>query len=1123
MAKDTEKDVKKSSYSAENITVLEGLDPVRKRPGMYIGSTSETGLHHLIWEIVDNSVDEAMAGHANRIEVTIQADGGITVVDNGRGIPIDVHKTTKKSALETVLTVLHAGGKFGGDASGYKVSGGLHGVGAAVVNALSTTMVAQVRRDGKIYEQRYKIGKPQGQVKPVGKVDKNDPYQTGTSVTFYPDASIFETTEFKFKTVLEHLRSQAYLTKGLHFIISDERVGLTYEYYFEGGILSYIKQLNRNKKVKHAPIYLTKMYEGDIFTEVAIQYTDDFDEVVLAYANNEYNPEGGMHVTGFRTALTRVINNYAVKNGFVKESEKLTGEDLREGLSAIISVKLPNPQFEGQTKAKLGNPEVRTAVEAIVGQELEIYLEEHPQDASKIIEKAILAAKARLAARAARDSVIRKGVLEGLALPGKLADCSESDPTKCELYIVEGDSAGGCFSGDTKIALADGRELSFIELIKEQEEGKQNFAYTIRKDGTIGLEKIINVRLTKRGAEVIKITLDNGAVITCTPDHKFMLRSGEYKTASQLTTSDSLMPLYKKVSDKAQPGITIDGYEMVWDPRSNSWLFTHKLADWYNRWQKQYTLASGEHCHHLDFNKRNNNPTNIKRISKQEHLEIHRNHVNKTLHRPEVIEKSRKIHQSTEFRQKIKQRMLRADTRQKLSVNGKKQWANPSYKAYMALSWRWFYDTHPEYRLANRKQLDDAQRRYWENVENRKAQAEKTKAFFTIHPEQKVKLSQKAFQQWQNIQLVNWRRKKTIEQWTPEFRAQRKVALHKTYYQKTLATLKLFMTADGLDEIAYKEFRIKTKDKSLLKWDSFCDRYFKGDIQQASETVQNYNHKIVSIEKCKEKIDVYDLEVPKTHNFALASGVFVHNSAKQGRDRRFQAILPLRGKILNVERARLDKMLSSQEIKNLVIAFGTGVGDMFDLGKLRYHRVIIMTDADVDGAHIRTLLLTLFYRYFPDIIKNGHLYIAQPPLYRVQVGKEFQYAFSDEERDEILQDMLKEAQDKKGKTNKDKKAKAEIVDEDQVEEATPDQSGEITVEAKGGTKYTIQRYKGLGEMNPEQLWETTMDPENRVMLKVDIEDVEKISEVFETLMGDEVAPRKRFITTHAKAVKNLDI
>ncbi|MBI3231770.1 MAG: DNA topoisomerase (ATP-hydrolyzing) subunit B [Candidatus Doudnabacteria bacterium] len=679
-----EKAKKSAGYSAENITVLEGLEPVRKRPGMYIGSTGETGLHHLIWEVVDNSVDEAMAGHASKVGVLIQKDGGVTVADNGRGIPVDLHMQTKKSALETVLTVLHAGGKFGGEASGYKVSGGLHGVGVSVVNALSTELIAQVKRDGKVYEQKYKTGKAQGAVKTVGKVEKDDPEPTGTSITFYPDTSVFETTEFKFKTVLEHLRSQAYLTKGLHFIITDERIGLTYQYFFEGGIVSYIRQINRNKKSKNAPIYIQKQ-ANDISVEIAIQYTDDFDERILAYANNVYNQEGGMHVTGFRAALTRVINAYAAKNGYVKESEKLVGDDMREGLSAVISVKLPNPQFEGQTKAKLGNPEVRTVVEQVVGESLEIYLEEHPSDAAKIMEKVVLAAKARLAARAARDSVIRKGVLEGLALPGKLADCSESDPVKCELYIVEGDSAGG--------------------------------------------------------------------------------------------------------------------------------------------------------------------------------------------------------------------------------------------------------------------------------------------------------------------------------------------------------------------------------------------------------------------------------------------------SAKQGRDRRFQAILPLRGKILNVERARLDKTLSNQEIKNLIIAMGTGVGDLLDIAKLRYHRIIIMTDADVDGAHIRTLLLTLFYRYFPDIIKNGYLYIAQPPLFRVQVGKTGQYAFSDDERDEILQDLLNEAKSKKKSKAPSLKSKPGTTGEpEETIETEGGEAGEIA-----GMKYNIQRYKGLGEMNPTQLWETTMDPSARVMLQVKIEDAEKVSEIFEVLMGDEVAPRKRFITTHAKAVKNLDI
>lgn len=648
--KDKKEKSKSASYGAEHITVLEGLEPVRKRPGMYIGNTAKEGLHHLIWEVVDNSVDEAMAGHASWVKVIINADGSMTVRDNGRGIPVEIHKQTKKSTLETVLTVLHAGGKFGGDASGYKVSGGLHGVGVSVVNALSTDLIAEVRRDGKIYQQSFKRGDATGKVKEVGKVKSSDEWQNGTQITFTPDDTIFTVTEFDRKYILEHLRQQSYLTAGLHMFIEDHRTTpvFKYEYLFEGGIVSYIKQLNRTKSSLHDPIYVNKTID-DVQAEVVIQYTEEFDEVVLAYANNIINPEGGMHLTGFRTALTRAINNYAVNKGHVKESEKLTGEDVREGLTAIISVKLPNPQFEGQTKAKLGNAEVRGVVETVVGEALDMWFEEHPSDGSKLIGKVSLAAKARLAARAAREAVIRKGVLEGLSLPGKLADCSESAPEKCELYIVEGDSAGG--------------------------------------------------------------------------------------------------------------------------------------------------------------------------------------------------------------------------------------------------------------------------------------------------------------------------------------------------------------------------------------------------------------------------------------------------SAKQGRDRRFQAILPLRGKILNVERARLDKMLGNNEIKNLVIAMGTGVGDTFDIARLRYHTITIMTDADVDGAHIRTLLLTLFYRYFPEIIRGGHLYIAQPPLYRVQVGKEVQYAYSDDEKGSILKKMGKD----------------------------------------GDNGANIQRYKGLGEMNPEQLWETTMDPKNRVLLKVEVDDAEKASQIFETLMGDEVAPRKRFIQTHAKAVKNLDI
>lgn len=683
MTKEEKKLNQEKGYTAEQITVLEGLEPVRKRPGMYIGNTAKEGFHHLLKEVVDNAIDEAMAGHAKKVEITIHEDNSASVVDDGRGIPVDIHKQTKKSALETVLTVLHAGGKFGGEASGYKVSGGLHGVGVSVVNALSEWVKAEVRRDGKIYTQEYKRGKPTGKVKLVGKVPPKDSWQKGTKISYKPDAEIFTVTEFDINYVLDHYRQQAYLTRGVHLVITDERTGFSYQYYFEGGLVSYIQHINRNKNVKTIPMYVTKTVEN-VMVECAIQYTDEFSETVLTFANNIHTPEGGSHLTGFRAALTRSLNNYGIKNNYLKESDKITGEDMREGLTAIISVKLPNPQFEGQTKAKLGNAEVRGIVEDIVGQGLEFWLEEHPADAGKILEKVLLAAKARLAARAARDAVIRKGVLEGLALPGKLADCSESDPAQSELYIVEGDSAGG--------------------------------------------------------------------------------------------------------------------------------------------------------------------------------------------------------------------------------------------------------------------------------------------------------------------------------------------------------------------------------------------------------------------------------------------------SAKQGRDRRFQAILPLRGKILNVERARLDKMLSNQEIKNLVIAMGAGVGEQFNPDNIRYQRIIIMTDADVDGAHIRTLLLTLFYRHFPAIIQRGYLYIAQPPLFRIQHGKNAEYAFSEKQRNELIEKFLKESKDKKDAKAKGKKASEEKSEITEIIEAAPEQSGEVNI--KG---INVQRYKGLGEMNPGQLWETTMDPVNRVMLQVTVDDAERASKIFETLMGDEVAARKSFIQTHAKTVKNLDI
>lgn len=630
-----------SSYSSQNITVLEGLQAVRKRPGMYIGTTDVAGLHHLIKEIVDNSIDEAMAGHCTDIEVVLQKDGSVSVEDNGRGIPVDIVEKTGKSGLETVLTVLHAGGKFG-DGGGYKVSGGLHGVGASVVNALSKWLKAEVYRDGKVYAMDFKIGVPQGKVEVTGKTEKQ-----GTKITFLPDDEIFDTTEFDFETILARLRQQAYLTKGVSIRLRDENTGRSNQFYFEGGIRSYVQHLNLNKESLGGIFYLDRTVEEG-YIEIALQYTNAFNDQVITFANTINTPEGGMHLTGFRSALTRTINNYARANNLLKEKEdNLTADDVREGLTAIISVKIADPQFEGQTKSKLGNSEMRTAVENVFGQAFAQYMDENPGDAKIIFGKCSLAARARLAARAARDAIVRKGALEGMTLPGKLADCSSRDPHNSELFLVEGDSAGG--------------------------------------------------------------------------------------------------------------------------------------------------------------------------------------------------------------------------------------------------------------------------------------------------------------------------------------------------------------------------------------------------------------------------------------------------SAKQGRNRETQAILPLKGKILNVEQARMDRVLGFEEIKNLIVALGMGIGETLDPSKLRYHKVIIMTDADVDGAHIRTLLLTLFYRYLRPVIDGGYLYIAQPPLYKLEQNRKILYAYSQEEMERL----------KKTFPNPD--------------------------------KLQPQRYKGLGEMNADQLWDTTMDPDRRAMLKVTVEDAENADKIFETLMGGEVAPRKKFIQAHAKAVKNLDI
>ena len=1081
-----------ADYGAGQIQVLEGLEAVRRRPGMYVGGTDSKAMHHLVYEVVDNSIDEVLAGVCDRIEIVIHADESVTVKDNGRGIPTGIHPTFRNkkgepvSALEVVMTHLHAGGKFGSGA--YTVSGGLHGVGVKAVNALSTWCEVEVRQDGKIFKQTYKEGVATSKVQPVGKTKAND---TGTTTTFMRDATIFrEDNSFKFDLLVQRFREMAFITRGVTIVFQDERDDREMTFYFEDGISAFVGYLNRNKEVLHPVVWADKKV-GAIGVEVALQYTDATASSEFYFANTIHTPDGGTHQSGFRSALTRTLNDYARKASILKEKDNnLDSTDTLEGLTGIVSIKHPEPQFESQTKVKLMNTDARAAVEQVAREALSQFLEENPREAKQIIDKCLVSRRAREAAKAASELVRRKSALESGTLPGKLADCSERDPLKCELFIVEGDSAGGCFDGDTLVALADGRNLSFRDIVAEQTSGKSHFCYTIRRDGKIGLERILNARMTKQNAEVVRITLDNGEQVICTPDHRFMLRNGSYKMAAELQPDDSLMPLRRKLSSTQEKGITIDGYEMVWDPASENWLFTHVLADWFNRWQGVYAEADGDHCHHVDFNKRNNDPTNIRRIGKAEHLALHRAHLSKTLHRPEVKEKNLQQRRTPAFRAKIRARMLQPDMREATSARAKAQWTDEAYKARMATQWREYYAHNEAYRAQNQAQLAQAQREYWSDSVHRDQQAERVRTHFKLNPEARQQASHKAIEQWKDEALLAWRRAQTSQQWTPEFRAARRAALKQTYYTKTIAALKGFDHNGALDLDAYRAHRIESRDKSLLKFETFCQRYFGGDEQTARQAIANYNHRIVAIERLSETRDVYDIEVPGTHNFALASGVFVHNSAKQGRDRHFQAILPLRGKIMNTERARLDKVLTSEEIKALISAMGTGIGEHFNLDNRRYDRCVIMTDADVDGSHIRTLLLTFFFRYMQQLIEDGHLYIAQPPLYRIEAkrAKEVHYAYTDPERDQILDEMRKKGLDT-ANTN----------------------------------QVVLQRYKGLGEMNPEQLWDTTMDPQNRTMLKVTVEDAAEADRTFDMLMGNAVPPRRKFITTHAKDVRNLDV
>jgi DNA gyrase subunit B len=1086
-------------YGARQIQVLEGLQAVRKRPAMYIGSTDSRGLHHLVYEVVDNSIDEALAGHCDTISVTIHEDDSVSVSDDGRGIPVDTHEEHDRPALEVIMTVLHAGGKF--DNKSYQVSGGLHGVGVSVVNGLSKWLEADIKRDGAVWHERFDHGEPENGLEKVR--DMEDDEETGTTIRFWPDDDIFETTDFEFSTLAARLRELAFLNSGVEITLTDERTGEEEQFLYDGGIREFVEYLNETKNPLHEDIIYfedsaerssadhssgqspredeAEIEDGIVQLEVAMQATDELQGSIHAFANNINTREGGSHLTGFKTSLTRLVNDYATEHNLLDDlDQNLKGDDIREGLTAVISVKHPDPQFEGQTKTKLGNSEVRGIVESAVHEQLGTYFEEHPDTAQAIIRKAVEAAKARKAAKKAEELTRRKNALESTALPGKLADCQTKNPSESELFIVEGDSAGGCFTGDTEIALASGRSISFEELVEEHQSGQDHYCYTVKDDGKIGIEQIRHPRCTREDAELVVVTLDNGETIRCTPDHEFMLRDGSYCEAQNLDDGQSLMPLYRKTSDTAEDGITIDGYEMVKQPIMNDfWEFTHLLADRFNLRNGVYSEDDGEHKHHVDFDKRNNRPNNIERMPKEEHLELHREHAAETLHTDEVQAELRELRQSDEFREKMSERMQEDDTVEVLREQAEEQWEDEEYREYMRNAWLEYYNSNPDYRERVHERLAETAREYWADEEHREEQSERVEQYFENHPEAVERRREQAREQWEDEELREWRSKKTEEQWTDEFREQRMEAYNETYYENTIPFMQEVLEENG-DLEKYDEKRRAENDPNILTKETTIEKFFE-DESELVEAVETHNHTVESVEKLDERADVYDIEVPGTHNFALESGVFVHNSAKQGRNPEFQAILPLGGKILNVEKHRLDRILENNEIRNMITAIGTGIGDEFDIEEARYERIIFMVDADVDGAHIRTLLLTLFYRHMRPLLEAGYVYAAQPPLYRIRYKGETYDAMTDAERDRIIEEKC------------------------------------------NGKAEQIQRFKGLGEMNPEQLWDTTMNPENRYLKQITIEDAAAADKMFSVLMGDAVGPRKEFIKQHAPEADWVDI
>ncbi len=1120
-----------NDYNASSITVLEGLEAVRKRPSMYIGSTGERGLHHLVYEIVDNAVDEALAGFCDRIEVTLLTDGGVRVIDNGRGIPVDRHPVEKRPAVEVVLTTLHAGGKF--DGKSYAVSGGLHGVGISVVNALSKRLEVIIKTNGYVWTQPYvmsKIAAPLKREQPTT--------ETGTTLTFWADDAIFETVTYSFETLSRRLQEMAFLNRGLKISLRDERDEVPTEttWQYQGGIEDFVRHLNATKDALHRSVIGFGVEGEGIAVEVAMQWNATYAESVYTFANTINTHEGGTHEEGFRAALTTVVNSYALDKKLLKDKDdRLTGDDIREGLAAIVSIKLANPQFEGQTKTKLGNTEAKGFVQKACNDWLRDWFERNPGEAKIVVNKASAAARARKAAQDARKLARRKGLLDVGSLPGKLADCRSTDPSKSEVYIVEGDSAGGCFVGSTLVSTVEGAALTLQQLAEDWTKGVQHFGYATDHAGDVTIVPLTHPRRTRCDVPLVEVSLDNGERLRCTPDHLFRLRDGSYRRADRLQSDDSLMPLNRRLTVRGEsPG---PGYEMVWANGRERWEHTHHLADRWNLSTGAAHHAQGPVRHHVGFNKRNNDPRNLRRMTSDAHIALHAAQAHRTLvplwSDPEY--RARKLKSLSENAERLWQdpayRALKSE-------QVKLQRQNPELNARLLAGFQdWLASLSPDERQAIRTRIDEAQRAYWGVEEHRVAAASRATARFAAEPELAARLRELAIAQWSDEELRAWRSATTTAQWREPGRRERHGTVVREWWQehpehadktraalqrnwndpefadKVLSGLRRYRTEvpssirsekirEGIrkkalrllnqamqDEnvvVAYERIRKESAPTAPDYMTLICD-YYGGRVWEAEDAAANYNHRVLSVTALDERADVYDLTVDDHHNFALEAGIFVHNSAKSCRDSMFQAILPIRGKIINVEKARIDRVLKNNEVQALITALGTGIHDEFDVSKLRYHKIVLMADADVDGQHIRTLLLTLLFRFMRPLIEAGHVYLAQPPLYKIKWQKsEPSYAYSERERDGLI--------------------------------AAGQAAGR-----KLPKEDAIARYKGLGEMNSKELWDTTMDPAHRVLLQVTLDDAATADELFSVLMGEDVEARRSFIIRNAKDVRFLDI